>query len=495
MTDYRKYASQIANRYNIPQNLFARMIGAESAWNQSAVSPVGAQGFAQLMPATARELGVDPTDPMQNIEGGGRYLRQQYDEFGDWSLALAAYNAGAGAVKKYGRQIPPYKETQNYVAKIMGGSPIGGVAGNTTRTGGTGNDNLGGSRMDGQQKLGGLLGLPPENQGTSLAGRFANAFNELRQQPSQMIPQMVEQRTQRRQRNRTADWLAQQPNGEQWAQAIRNGSDAGQVIQAYKKEMAPPPAAKMPTNVAELEYLMANGMSREDAIKMAFATGGNITNAAQVPAPPAGWENVFDTEGRLVSQRPIEGGPAARKIADEEAAEAARNETMGDIKTKTESTVSKSTDYLINALSDGRTFAAPVAGVGGNFLADLGVNQAAVDFRNELVSLQAVVAFGRLQEMRDASKSGGALGGVSEKELNFLVSAYGNLMQSTSPERLKENLITIRDIMLKIENDPIAYRAYTGTGEIDLGDTLSGGGGVDNGGSIDGFTVMGVVGK
>lgn len=81
-------------------------------------SPVGAIGFGQLMPATARGLGVDPTDERQNVLGAAKYLRQQLDTFGgDLPKALAAYNAGPGAVKKYGG-VPPYRETQNYVSRI-----------------------------------------------------------------------------------------------------------------------------------------------------------------------------------------------------------------------------------------------------------------------------------------------------------------------------------------------------------------------------------------
>jgi hypothetical protein len=118
--DFRDYAIQQAQRYNIPTDIFLRMIGAESAWNQGAVSPKGASGLGQLMPGTAAELGVDPSDPYQNIEGSARYLAQQYSSFGSWPLALAAYNAGPGAVREYGG-IPPFAETQAYVPKILGG--------------------------------------------------------------------------------------------------------------------------------------------------------------------------------------------------------------------------------------------------------------------------------------------------------------------------------------------------------------------------------------
>lgn len=117
--DTREYAIQQAQRYGIPTDIFLRMIGAESSWNQGAVSPKGATGLGQLMPGTAAKLGVDPTDPYQNIEGSARYLAQQYGTFGTWPLALAAYNAGPGAVRKYGG-IPPFAETQAYVPKILG---------------------------------------------------------------------------------------------------------------------------------------------------------------------------------------------------------------------------------------------------------------------------------------------------------------------------------------------------------------------------------------
>lgn len=112
-------AREAAQKHGIPQDLFLRLVHQESRWNASAVSHAGAIGLAQLMPGTAADLRVDPTVPQQNLEGGARYLRAQYDEFGDWRLALAAYNAGPGAVKKYGG-IPPFRETKNYVRIIAG---------------------------------------------------------------------------------------------------------------------------------------------------------------------------------------------------------------------------------------------------------------------------------------------------------------------------------------------------------------------------------------
>lgn len=98
--------------------LYRANIEVESAYRQDTVSSVGAIGLGQLMPATARDLGVDPRDPLQNLDGSARYLAMMLREFGDPRLALAAYNAGPDAVREHGG-IPPYRETQNHVARVM----------------------------------------------------------------------------------------------------------------------------------------------------------------------------------------------------------------------------------------------------------------------------------------------------------------------------------------------------------------------------------------
>lgn len=121
VTDYESCFQAAADTYQVPVNLLKAVAKAESNFTANAVSPCGAQGIMQLMPATARYLGVDNSfDPAQNIMGGAKYLRQMLDRFdGNVSMAVAAYNAGPGAVEKYGG-IPPYRETQNYVIKVLG---------------------------------------------------------------------------------------------------------------------------------------------------------------------------------------------------------------------------------------------------------------------------------------------------------------------------------------------------------------------------------------
>lgn len=120
-SSFTHLVSAVAWRYSIDPNLINAVIHVESAFRVKAVSPKGAMGLMQLMPATARSLGVsDPFNPLENIWGGVRYLVKMLDEFdGDLELALAAYNAGPNAVKKYNNQIPPYRETQRYVRKVL----------------------------------------------------------------------------------------------------------------------------------------------------------------------------------------------------------------------------------------------------------------------------------------------------------------------------------------------------------------------------------------
>ena len=119
-SQYLPHARAMARKHGVPEDLFLRLVQQESGWNAGARSHKGATGLAQLMPGTAAKLGVNPHDPVQNLEGGARYLRMMYNTFGDWRLALAAYNAGPGAVAKY-RGVPPYRETRNYVRIIAGG--------------------------------------------------------------------------------------------------------------------------------------------------------------------------------------------------------------------------------------------------------------------------------------------------------------------------------------------------------------------------------------
>lgn len=113
----RAAARQAAIKYKLDPDLFARQIGAESGFNPRAVSPAGARGVAQIMPATARGWGVNPDDPVASLDAAAKNMSRYVHTYGNWRDALVAYNAGPGAVGK-----PLYRETQAYVQKILGGS-------------------------------------------------------------------------------------------------------------------------------------------------------------------------------------------------------------------------------------------------------------------------------------------------------------------------------------------------------------------------------------
>lgn len=115
----RQALYHFADVYGVPRKIAFSLVRQESGGNPGAKSPVGAIGYTQLMPGTARGLGVNPNNPIDNLKGGMKYLGHLISSFKSVPLALAAYNAGPGAVHKYGG-IPPYKETQNYVKSIMG---------------------------------------------------------------------------------------------------------------------------------------------------------------------------------------------------------------------------------------------------------------------------------------------------------------------------------------------------------------------------------------
>lgn len=115
---YAHLFSAAGRKYGIEPGVLAAVAKVESGGNPNAVSPAGARGLMQFMPATARGYGIDPLDPAQAIDGAARMLTEQRAAFGSLELALAAYNAGPGAVRRHGG-IPPFSETQNYVRKVM----------------------------------------------------------------------------------------------------------------------------------------------------------------------------------------------------------------------------------------------------------------------------------------------------------------------------------------------------------------------------------------
>lgn len=292
--DYRGQAARIARAYGLDPNLFGRVIGAESNWNPEAVSPAGAIGLGQLMPATAAELGVDPRDPIQNMEGSARYLRQMLDRFGgDERLALAAYNAGPGRVEEYGG-VPPFPETQNYLSRIFGGGQDGPAVFASTS----------GMRPQAGEPQGllGALGIQrrdPEAGGETaqpfyqrdtfrdFMGNLAIGLNELRLNPSETIPAVVTRNQERRQErataNRTVEELRRRGR-EDLAGALESGALTAQ--QAMTLALQQPEQTSAMQNY---QFLLSQGVDPQEAMQRAFS-GGTTVNVGDQGS--VGWEAV-----------------------------------------------------------------------------------------------------------------------------------------------------------------------------------------------------------
>lgn len=240
--DYQAEARRIAQEVGVDPDLFVRLVKQESGFNPGAVSSKGAMGLTQLMPGTAKDLGVDPRDPIQNLYGGARYLKQQIDTFGNPMLGLAAYNAGPGNVKKYGG-IPPFKETQGYVQNIMGGYVKG--------------DDV----MDQQQpmqKRGGLMGLvdfaTQRNPETGLSGieAFGAALDPLimpEMRAGEAIRSRGAQRVKSQSMNKTIEWLRNNGYPEAAAMIEQNPAIAANVLSAVAAERLKGPAKPKIFNV------------------------------------------------------------------------------------------------------------------------------------------------------------------------------------------------------------------------------------------------------
>lgn len=203
----------------------------------------------------------------------------------------------------------------------------------------------------------------------------------------------------------------------------------------------------------EFSYNITTGPS---GVKASRIGGGgvevNLPGQPQIGTIPTGQQLIEDPTTGAFRLENIPGGA----LEQAEAAAAAKAETgagLGEIK---RSVVDDQIDTALELMEQKGVLDFPEAGIIGSALGSMGINQEAVDLKNTLAGIQATVAFDTLQKMREASKSGGALGSVSERELDLLISAYGALQQSTSAPLLRKNLNTVKRIMGKIANDPVA---------------------------------------
>jgi len=229
--DLEDLARRTAASYNLPPEIFLRLINTESGFNPNAVSPKGATGLTQLMPDTAREMGVtNINDITQNIEGGARYLRKMLDKYnGNMELALAAYNAGPANVDKF-NGVPPFAETQNYLFKMLGRQPSQPDQMPNTRATSRGNE---------QGGLLNMLANMGNQSGLSMFQNFAQALDPLilpEARMGEVIRSRGAQNVKRQQANSTAMALEKMEGGAPYAAAIRNGGDAQAIYMQYLKD-------------------------------------------------------------------------------------------------------------------------------------------------------------------------------------------------------------------------------------------------------------------
>ena len=320
--DYRSLASDVARQNGIPVPLFLGLLQQESGFNPNAVSPAGAIGLGQLMPGTARDLGVNPHDPMQNLQGSARYLKTQLNTFGDPMLALAAYNAGPGAVQKY-NGIPPYAETQKYVPAVMANSrkygdmPESVAADTMTALGKDSHMNTTSqpafastrgptSAPEEEKLLGGFLSKDKRDYLImALEGMTLNPNKALMAQAARSIEGRQEDQKTNTQRNKTAEWLRNRGQAD-LAEAVEGGMiDGRSAVNAALK----PPAKTTPYT---------------DAGKLAADYRSGLISAEQYSAGLAGLSTSEDlsaaeeTIGRLMEVRnPNTGQPFTRQEAIE----------------------------------------------------------------------------------------------------------------------------------------------------------------------------------
>ena len=440
--DYRAEAIKAAQAAGIDPDLFLRLVQQESAFKPNAVSSAGAIGLTQLMPATAAELGVDPNDPIQNLAGGARYLRQQLDTFGgDQRLALAAYNAGAGNVRKHGG-IPPFKETQNYVSRILGGGAVRGGMGNDVMLGGAGNDTGGGLAMENDQ--GGLFGFLGDREqrarlglalmGMSMhpnEGAMAMARDTIAQAQAARENQFAQAETAKAE-NRTLEYIANLGTP-QAQRALAYAQGTGDVAGALRMAMETTPAPDLPASVDEYKFAVTQGYTGtffdyQKEMADAKRAQTNVTvGGSEYGTIPQGYMMVTDPVTGAKSLAPIAGGPAALE-AEAAAAKAAQRQGMADAATQTiVSTAAKAREA-----AGARTLTGPL----GSLAAINPATQNAEMYR-QVESLKSQAALENINAMRQASPTGGALGAASDADMLLLREKSGAL-DPRSPNFLRD---------------------------------------------------------
>ena len=441
--DYRQLAYQTAQKYGIDPDLFVRQIQAESAFRPDAVSSAGAIGLGQLMPATAKELGVDPNDPVQNLEGAARYMKQQLDRFGDPALALAAYNAGPSRVAK-ANGVPNITETQNYVAKILGGK--GGAAMAQQPQEQKPQGLLGG--LLGGQGIGGALGLSPEFT-DKLAMAVMAGSGDARLQPliAQRAAGMKERRAEAKttaQANATADYL-ERIGQTDLANLLRQGGiDARTALTAGGK------GTKETADIQEYRLAQSQGY------KGSFADWQQLgKKRTEFGTIPSGYQLVegTDDKGQLTySMVPVKGSP---DYVDEQ--KRIEQQKLAD-QGKIGSTLSfySAGERVINQIEENPTLI-PKTGVLAGLVRDTVFGQTQKNVAEDLAIMEAQMQFETLAQLKAQSPSGASgLGQLTDSERKALGKVKYNFDALQGEKAIKRN---IRSAMM--------FRSYFENGLLD----------------------------
>ena len=305
----------------------------------------------------------------------------------------------------------------------------------------------------------------------ALSGVLASGFNQMRLRPDTgldaRLQTIAQQRTANRAKNKTIEYLRSLNTdmGNQLAGMVETGALTGQQAYAQILELQKEARAASKDTALIRNAIAAGFKPGTQEFQTFIASGGDIYSQetallSSLPKPDKGMMYQFDKDenGRPINIKMVPISGSAADIEEQERQKALSEKDA--LETQKRTGISISVNQVLDAIENDKSLLG-TTGVLGKFAADYTPSQSARNVKNLLKSVQSNVAFNRLQEMRDASKTGGALGNVSNVELGLLMAAHGAIQQDLSPELLIANLKRIDEIMGMIEKDPIAMAYYS----------------------------------
>lgn len=440
LNDYQRAAYEAAVAEGVPPHLFMGLVEAESAWrpdvwSTKTLSSAGAIGPAQLMPGTARDLGVDPYDINQNLRGGARYFKTQLDKYGDPQLAAAAYNAGPGAVDKYGG-IPPFSETQAYVPKVLKfAEKYRGLRGEKPQRMPVGPEPYYPGENDEGAVTPASASAPPVDRDRLIrsieaASRIANAPPGYVSDAQRAMAQMILQRSMAQ--------LFPPPEDPMDAIALEKAQ--------IELEQMRNPAPDHPSDVREYEYAKSQGypgtfidFQREmaEAGRSSTTINNNLPSGGAMPGLSKlgeGYTYLYNPDGSvkldengMPMSAPVPGGPAAAE-ADQIQRTTERREAAEDTQANVVSVAAQRAREAAQNRNLGAT--------GTSLVGKLPWTDSAEVMR-QVGALKDMASASFLNAMRQQSPTGGALGNVTERELDLL-SRQAGALDPNSPYFLRD---------------------------------------------------------